>query len=311
MYRLILLFTVLLITVSDSEAQLFKKVVDRAVDKVADRVEDKIVEEVSTELANMAVKPLDNYMDELFRQNYEQEYGKEWDESEFQNDKERQEAMNALWGSMFGTANLPEEYNFAKAAEVEIYNYGDKSPTSMWMIFGSDDKIFAMEQEDKGKKQVIVYDLENDAIAMFDQSNKTVLAMPGVMSMSKGIMPLVEEQMKEEMEQANITRIDGKTFLGCDTKGFKFVDDEEESEFYICSDAGISWSDPFGELIGQLSPTFYQDEVYSDVKGGMLIYANSVRKEDGKVSTWEIKQIVDTDFNIKTSEYQVNSGFTN
>ena len=43
----------------------------------------------------------------------------------------------------------------------------------------------------------------------------------------------------------------------------------------------------------------------------MLIYANSVRKEDGKVSTWEIKQIVDTDFNIKTSEYQVNSGFTN
>ncbi len=269
------------------------------------------MEEVSTELANMAVKPLDNYMDELFRQNYEQEYGKEWDESEFQNDKERQEAMNALWGSMFGTANLPEEYNFAKAAEVEIYNYGDKSPTSMWMIFGSDDKIFAMEQEDKGKKQVIVYDLENDAIAMFDQSNKTVLAMPGVMSMSKGIMPLVEEQMKEEMEQASITRIDGKTFLGCDTKGFKFVDEEEESKFYICSDAGISWSDPFGELIGQLSPTFYQDEVYSDVKGGMLIYANSVRKEDGKVSTWEIKQIVDTDFNIKTSEYQVNSGFTN
>ena len=129
--------------------------------------------------------------------------------------------------------------------------------------------------------------------------------------MSKGIMPLVEEQMKEEMEQASITRIDGKTFLGCDTKGFKFVDDEEESEFYICSDAGISWSDPFGELIGQLSPTFYQDEVYSDVKGGMLIYANSVRKEDGKVSTWEIKQIVDTEFSIETSEYKQGHSFQN
>ena len=70
MYRLILLFTVLLITVSDSEAQLFKKVLDRTADKLANRVEDRIVEEVSNELVNMAVRPLDNYMDQLFRQRY-------------------------------------------------------------------------------------------------------------------------------------------------------------------------------------------------------------------------------------------------
>ena len=311
MYRLILTLTILIVISSESRAQIFKKVMARTTDKIAQRVEDKIVEEVSSELADMAVKPLDNYMNELFRDHYENEYGQEWNDSDYENDEERQAAMGAVWASMFGGATLPEKYTFAKAAQVEVVNYGEKSSESIWMMFGSDDTLFAMEQENQGKKQVIVYDLGGDLIAFFNQSDKSVVTLPGVMSMSKGVMPFMEEAMREEMKQASITRIAGKTLLGCETKGFKFVDDEEESEFYICSDAGISWSDPFGELIGQLSPTFYQDDVYSEVKGGMLIYANSKRIKDGKISTWEIKQIVDTEFNIETSEYKQGHSFQN
>ena len=312
MYRLILLFTVLLITVSDSEAQLFKKVIDRTTDKLANRVEDRIVEEVSNELVNMAVRPLDNYMDQLFRQRYKEQNGKDWDDSEYENDEERQAAMSAVWASMFGSVELPDEYSFSKAVEIDVYDYGQNTANTMWMIFGPDDSLFAMEQQDKGQKQLIVYDFDNDVVSIFNQSDKTAMAIPGVMGLTKAFMPMVEQQMKEEMEQTSVTKIDGKTLLGCQTKGYNFKSEEEESEFYICSEAGISWGDSYGKLMEQLSPTFYQDnEVYNDVKNGMLMLATTKRAKDNKVSKWETKQIVDTDYNIKTSEYQISNNFQN
>ncbi len=312
MYRLILLLALLFVLTSDSEAQLFKKVLDRTADKLADRVEDRIVEEVSTELANMAVRPLDNYMDQLFRQRYKEQHGKEWDDSAYENDEERQAAMGAVWASMFGSVELPEEYSFSKAVEIDVYDYGAQSANTMWMIFGSDDSLFAMEQEDKGVKQLIVYDFENDVMSIFNQTEKTAMAVSGVMGLSKAFMPMVEQEMKKEMERTTVTKINGKSLLGCQTQGYSFKNEDEESEFYICSDAGISWGNSYGNLMEQLSPTFYQEnEVYNDVKNGMLMLATTKRSKDNKVSKWVTKQIVDTDYNIKTSEYQMSSSFQN
>lgn len=312
MYRIVLVLISLTMFHFDSEAQLFKKVMARTTDKIANRIEDKIVEEISTELANMAVRPFNNYVDQLFQSRYQEKYGKEWDDSQFESDEERQAAMNAVWSSMFGSVELPEEYSFSKAVEIDVYDYGANSSNTMWMIFGEDESLFAMEQEDKGEKQVIVYDFGKDVLAIFNQSDKTAMAISGVMGMSKAFVPLVEEQIKEEMANATLTKIDGKTLIGLETSGFKYVSKEEESEFYVCSDSGIIWSNPFGELMSQLSPTFYQDnEIYNEASGGMLMLATSKRKNDGKVSKWETKQILDTDFSIKTSEYKQSHSFQN
>jgi len=58
----------LLFCIPTSEAQLFKKLVDRTADKIAQRAEDKIVEGVSNELANRAMRPLDKAFDDIFSQ---------------------------------------------------------------------------------------------------------------------------------------------------------------------------------------------------------------------------------------------------
>lgn len=312
MYRIVLSLTALAMFQFKSEAQLFKKLVDRTTDKIVNRVEDKIVEEVSTELANMAVRPLNNYIDQLFQTRYQEQYGKEWDDSEFENNEERQAAMNAVWSSMFGSVELPDQYSFSKAVEIDVYDYGAKSANTMWMIFGSDGSLFAMEQEDKGQKTMIVYDFDKDVVAIFNESDKTAMAIPGVMGLTKAFMPMVEQEIKEEMEHTTVTKIAGKNLLDCQTQGYILVNEEEESEFYICSHAGVSWGDSYGQFMEQLSPTFYQDsEVYNDMKEGMLMFATSKRKKDDKVSKWETKQIVDTDYTIKTSDYKMSTDFQN
>jgi hypothetical protein len=310
MQKILLLLITLTITQFNADAQLLKRVIDRTSDKITDRVADKVVEEVSNELANMAMRPFNNYMDELFQQRYREKYGEDWDDSEYKNDEERRVAMNSVWASMFGTVELPEEYSFSKAVEIDLYDYGATSPNTMWMIYGQDESLFAMEQQDGGEKQVMVYDFEKDVVAIFNQTEKTAMAIPGVMGLTKAFMPMVEEEMKKEMEETTVTKIAGKTLLDCQTQGYNLVNNEEESEFYICADAGVRWGDSYGQILEQLSPTFYQEnEIFEEMKDGMLMFSTTKRKKDDKVSIWDTQQIVDTDYTIITSDYQLTNGY--
>jgi len=309
MKKLITILLIVLFAASESDAQLFKKMLDRTADKISDRVEDKIVEGISTELANRAVRPLDRMYDEMFRQQYKEQYGKEWDDEEYENDEERTAAMNAMWGSMFGTVDLPESYSFDKVIEIEVYDYGSKKANKMKMIVNQNQPIFGMEQEEDGT-QIVVYDFEKDIVTIFNESEKTAMAVPNVMKLAKAFSPQIEEEMKKEMEGAEISEIKSKKILDCQSKGYKVKTEEEESEFYICMDAEVSWGESYGKMMKQLSPNFYENnELYSEFTSGMLMRAKTKRKKDKKESKWETKKISSKNYTIKTADYKLTNNY--
>ena len=309
MNKLVTTIFIVLLAMSSSDAQLFKKMLDRTADKITNRVEDKIVEGISTELANRAVRPLDRMYDEMFRQQYREQYGKEWDDEAYENDEERVAAMNAMWGSMFGAVDLPESYSFDKIVEIEVYDYGSKKANKMKMIVSQSQPIFGMEQEENGI-QIVVYDFEKDIVTIFNESEKTAMAVPNVMKLAKAFSPQIEAEMKKDMQGAEISEIKSKKILDCQTKGYKVNTEEEESEFYICMDADVSWGESYGKMMTQLAPNFYDNnELYSEFTRGMLMRAKTKRKKDKKESKWETKKISSKSYSIKTADYKLTNNY--
>ncbi len=306
--KLSIISTIIFLVVNTNlDAQLFKKMLDRTADKIGQRVEDKVVEGISTELANRAVRPLDNIYDEMFKTQYKERYGKDWEEEEFENDEEREKAMQAMFGNMFGTVDLPDVYQFDRIIDIEVYDYGSKKPNQMKLLTSNSQGIFGMEQEEDGV-QLMVYDFDNDVMTIFNEDEKTATAIPNVMGMAKMFQPAIEKEMEKEMADVEVSEIKSKTILDCKSKGYKVKTDEEESEFYICMDAGTSWSDSYGRLMKQLSPNFYEkNEMYSHLTSGMLMRAKTKRKKDKKESKWETTNIAEKSISIVTNNYKLTN----
>ena len=309
MNKLITTLLIVIGTVSVVDAQFFKKVLDRAAVKIGNQVEDKIVEGISTELANRAVRPLDKMYDEMFRQQYKEQYGKEWDDEDYKNEEERANAMTDMWGSMFGTVDLPESYRFNKVIEVEVYDYGSKKANKMKMMVNQGEPIFGMEQEENGT-QIIVYDFKKDIVTIFNESKKTAMAVPNVMKLAKSFSPQFEQEVKNQMDGAKISEIKSKRILDCQSKGYNIKTDKEESDFYICLDSDVSWGESYGKMMKQLSPNSYENnELFAEFSSGMLMRAKTKRTKDKKESTWETKKISSQNYSIQTADYELSNNY--
>ncbi len=292
-----------LTSLSTLSAQLFKRVMDRAADKIEQRVEDKIVEGISTEIANRAVRPLDNVYDQIFREQYKATYGKEWDDEEYENDEERMNAMQAMLNSMYGNVELPESYTFDFAVEIETYDYGEKKPNKMKMLFNSNSGIFAMVQAEEDES-LIVFDAENDIMTIYNQKEKTAMAMPSVMKMAGAFAASAEYQ--ESQTQYKFEKHKTKKILGYEAQGYKAESEEDKSEFYVSDQLGFSWRESFGQMLQKSAPNLYKshDGEYMD---GFLLEAKSKRKKDGKESKWETKKVEEKTTTINNKDYKLSN----
>lgn len=305
MNRLLLLLLTLAIFTQEAEAQLFKKLKKAVGDKIERKVEDRLVDELSEELARRAVKPIDNAFDDMFRNSYKEQYGKEYDDSEYEGDPEKQaEMMNALLGSMYGNVELPDSYDFKYKVVIDVHDFGEKKSNEMTMLIDPDGGGFGMEQKENGEDQIMIFDTKKDQVIIFNNKEKTAMAIPNVMKMAgtfgrKAMEDEMEKNMKK-FEKINKT----KDIIGYKSQGYKYESDEDKGEFFVTTNLPFDWTDSFGGLVEQISPNFYKEHPEYKI-AGMLMYAKTKRKSDGKESKWEVKKIDDNGLHLKCSDYKL------
>ncbi len=303
MKSLILSIIIVATSVSSVQAQLFKKLQNRVQDKMEQKLEDKLVEELSEEIARRAMKPIDNAFDEMFRRSYKEQYGKDYDDSEFEGDPEKQaEMMQAVLGSMYGNVELPESYNFEHIVDIEVTNFGEKKSEDMRMLVAPSQSVFAMEQKDGKKEVIMVFDFTEDKVIMFNQSEKTVMALPNVMKMAGAFAKVeMDKEMSKPFKFEKINK--SKKVAGYQSQGYKYEADDDKGEFYVTTALPFDWHDTFGNLLEQMSPNFYKEHPEYDIKG-MLMYSETKRAEDGKKSKWEVKKVSSKSFKLVTADYK-------
>lgn len=300
-----ILTVLLLSSYGTAEAQLLKRVLNRATDKIANKVEDKIVEGISEEIANRAMRPIDDWYEQVFREQYKATYGKEYDDSEYENDEERAAAMSAMMSSMFGSTEIADSYSFSHVMEVDMYDYGAKKPNKMKLLISTDSDIFGVKQE-SGDDQLIVWDFGKDVMVLFNEKEKTAMGMPSFMKMaSKMAAHSVDQELSDEnftIEKTSKT----KKILGYKAQKYEFSTDDETGEAFMTDEIGFSWKDSYGKMMKDLAPNFYRD---NEVFAGNMMVLESVnkRKSDKKKSKWITRKIDDKGYKIKTSDYKVSN----
>lgn len=294
--KLVIRTLILIMLSSPVYAQGFlKKLGDKTMNKIQKKAEDKLVDELSEKLANAAVKPINNYMDSLFAESYEQETGEAYDPA-------NAEKMSAFLEGMMAKVELPESYNFDYTLEVEVRDFGSKKEETMYMLVSTSQDIFGMQQKQDGKDMLIVFDNENSAMVSYNQDTKEVMALP-VNSALMGAF--AERAMEEEAKEKDlkVTRLNkSKKVLGYASEGYRFESSDSESEVYISKSLPFSWEDSFGTMLRQFAPNFYKENEEYQIDG-MMMEAETERKEDGKTSSWKMKKIEDKDYTINNADY--------
>jgi len=284
----------------DLDAQLFKKISNRVQDKLEQRMEDKIVEEVSEEIARRAMRPIDKAFDNFLREAYKEEYGEDYDDSQYAGDPEkRAEALGALLGSMYGDVVIPESYNFDYRLDIAITDYGEKSASHKMMMFiAPGSGYFGMSQSDNSESFMIM-DVKNDQVVIFNDKDKSVMGIKGVMMMARSFASASKEHMETYMTVEKNGQ--SKKVAGYASDGYSYSTDEDDGEFYLTTALPFDWEAAFASIYEQMFSDFYENK--ADFSG-MLMYSEAKRKKDGKKSKWEVTTVSNKEESVDTTKYK-------
>ena len=150
--------------------------------------------------------------------------------------KKKTRNPNIIGGNMDG---IPDSYNFQYSLDMKITSDGN---TSNLKYFAAPNASYFGTGVAGQNKSVIVYDIENQAMITFMNSNGQKMAM-------KMNMPL-QEEMQEMINQKGSNSkgdgmkyipIEGKTLLGYKCKGYLVKQEEGTSKIYITNEAPIGF----------------------------------------------------------------------
>ncbi len=269
-----------------SQAQFGRMIKDRVQKKVERKVEEKIVEEISEAIAREAFKPIEKSIDELFKSSYENETGDsvDWEKAGA--------AYSDFLLGMNKAANVPDAYTFDYSLEVEVKDYDDKKH-NMRYFFSKDGKIMGMQEYSADKKDVVVFDSENDVMVVYSvdkNGKKTAQALPSVMKLASAF---AGKAVKEEMEKQNFNvSKTGKTkkIIGYTCDEYLVETDEDKTVAYVSNSFPVSFTKTFGESMNNFLPSNYTNS--SDLMEGMSLLTQYQNKEDKKrSSSFEAKKL--------------------
>jgi len=281
-----LIFTLLLcFTFSFAQAQIFGRIVDRAKDKVSNQLEQRVVERISDEIARAAMKPIDKAIDDMLKERYRQ------DSINGKTDVDYGEFVNAF----LKPVDLPENYTFGMTLECETKDYdGDKS--NMEMLLTKDGSAIGFVQFEKGKKKTIVFDTENDIMAIYDDEEKKVFGMSSVLTMSGAIVAAHQEEYDLTFEKTGKT----KKVKGYECEEWKIDDEETTTKALVATDFPIAWKESFGPFMKQILPTTQREKM----PNGMTLKSESKTKAKNKKSKFEVKNIIESTITINNKDYK-------
>ena len=154
--------------------RLLDRMKDELVQDLEREVTDAITERLADEIANRAVRKVNTVLDSMFQSSYENDtlnYG------------ELARSYDGFLTAMNESADLPDDYRFDILLEVEITDY-DNAVSSMNMMLSKSQSIVGIEQINDGEKSdIVIVDLENDIVAIYNIKEKRVQALPNMMMM--------------------------------------------------------------------------------------------------------------------------------
>lgn len=280
------------------KAQILGSIMDRATRKVENRLADKLVEVISDELARRAFQPIENSIDSINRANYEKENGGkvDWDKAG--------SAYADFLNGLNKQVDLPNSYIFEMTQEVEVIDYnGDKSYNRLH--YSQNGNYFGMEQlNDDKNNQVVVMDLERDAMILFTtdkNGKKTGQTVPSVMKFASAMT----SSATNDEAKTSITKT-GKTkkIAGYNADEYTVITAEETGTMYSSINLPVKWSESFTNYFSKIAPKSYSENKALGANGILMEYTNIPKEESAKKTSWKTKKISDKEVEIKTSEYE-------
>jgi len=269
---------------------LIDKVKREVANEVEDRVTDAVADRIAREIADRAVRSVNTVMDSIFKENYKQDsinYG------------ELSRSYEEFLGAMNEAANLPESYNFDVQLEIEMTDY-DGEKNKMEMLLSQTQSIFGIEQVDKkNKSNLMIIDLENDIVSIYDEKNKTVQALPNMMMLGKSLAKASMEETFEEIKFERTSKT--KKVAGYQTVMYRTETEDETSETYLAESFPITYENTFKKFGEDFVPQHYLEQM--EKANGFMLLSESEFKSTKKKSKWETKKVKEEKFTIDNSKY--------
>lgn len=302
-----MLFAITAFNPVETQAQFLKELGRAAGNKLKKKVEDKVVETLAEEIARRAFRPINDVMDDWIRENMKRDstYAGMSDDSLA---IVLQGNYSKILNSMNRAADVPDSYEFEYVMDVKVTD-GKDSHKIKWLI-DEEGEIMAWEQLDGEEDQIMLMDLKNDIIVMYNQKTKEAQALPGMMSLGTAFAAASIEN--EAINPGEIVKKGGsKTVAGYKCDQYFYEDDEYESETWVSQDVPFSYKSAFGTLYQRVSPKLFKDG--HEAMSGMMLEATS--KEKGKrkgkyksISTWETLSISEKPLVITNKTYKFGMG---
>lgn len=278
--------------------KLLNKIKNQTIEKTSDKVAEKASDKISDEISEEAEKGVDSMLDSIFNSNEQgDQYSDSLDVSH--NSKEMNQSIEKMMAALNQNVDLPDSYDFDIRLEIEISD--DKNDvTKMDMLLHKSEAIFGIQNEESRQQGLMVMDMEQDVIAIYDEDKKTVQALPNMMGLGK---TMAKSSIKKDagtftFEKTSIT----KNIAGYETVMYNFEDDEVKGQVYVAENFPIDWKDTMMKYGKEYLPQSYLNETTG--VNGFMLFSESTEKKNGKKSYWKTTLVDTSGKTIKNSDYQ-------
>lgn len=267
-----LIIMMLCLSPTNMDAQFLKDIARSAKRKIANKIERKVVETISDEIARRAFRPINDVMDDWIRENMKKDtlYTGVSDDSLAIIMREN---YATIMGSMNRAGDLPPSYAFDYVMDITVTD--GKDINKMKMMLSKSVGVIGIEQMEGNEKQLMVMDLDKDLIAIYDQKNKTVQALAGMMSLGSA---MARSSMADHSFEVN-KKGGSKTIAGYNATELEIKSEDYITNAWISTDAPFDWNESYGLLVQRFSPKSFNQAGDELGKGLML---ESTTKEFGK-----------------------------
>lgn len=142
-----------------------------------------------------------------------------------------------------GLKGIPDVYEFSYRATMKLTSQQEETEIQYWMEPGKRYFGNRYDQGDTNTITVMVMDMENQAMVMFndDGERKTAMKMPSSKKTIEKLAKKMEEKNQNAMEDVKITPIADKTILGYLCKGYQITSKDGISKVWITNETPVGY----------------------------------------------------------------------
>lgn len=236
-----------------SDAQILREIVRKAGNRLENKAEDMIAEAIAEAVARQLQKKIDTYFEDLAKETYRQDSIRAAENGDTLAYHSYQEMLEQM---LDNETKVRDEYLFDLALEVEIAS--GKEVNQSHFLYAQDKPYFAVQQAEKGQNQYLVFDLQNQLIVLFSESEKeekTAQALPWLPANN------VIMAANETVHYPGVLTQTGqkKTIAGYVCDQYLAEDDDYRYELYTSPDLADYWQASMGQFMQRFTSYSYQE----------------------------------------------------